>query len=59
MIKKQEEECINPEGREGVCYNYDRLGNIACMQCGRNKERAKQGFIEMSRCIEQNIEEML
>lgn len=28
---------------------YDKYGNIGCMQCGRNKERAEQGFTEMSK----------
>lgn len=37
---------------------YDRNGNIACMQCKRNKERAEQGFVEMSKGTSKQIEEM-
>ena len=38
------DELVNKYGTdEGICYDYDRLGIIACGLCGANKERSEEG----------------
>ena len=38
------EKAIEKYGDEiGLCYDYDRLGTIACGICGANNELAQQG----------------
>lgn len=33
-VKVKEETCPNPNGEEGICYNFDRLGGrCGCMDC--------------------------
>lgn len=42
---------------EGICYDYDRLGLIACGICGANKERADIGQRNFYEGLARNIKE--
>lgn len=40
------------------CYDFDRLGMIACGMCGANKELAEEGQKNFFEGLARNIKEM-
>ena len=49
------EKCPLDEGK--LCFDFDRLGTIACGLCRANKELAKQGQENFWKSIERTMEE--
>jgi len=37
------------------CFDYDRLGTLACGLCGANKENAEEGRTNLLRGLSKNL----
>lgn len=48
---------ISEEGTDGLCYDYGRLGTIACGICGANKKLAEDGRTKVLKEMKNSIKE--